>query len=76
MIQDFGKMLTIGVFISFLGSLFLLLPTLRAAQFVQSKGKTIRHQPKTDSQSFMHRALAKGARVTIKFRYAAGSAGA
>ncbi|MDD4461432.1 MAG: hydrophobe/amphiphile efflux-3 (HAE3) family transporter [Eubacteriales bacterium] len=69
MIQDFGKMLTIGVFISFLGSLFLLLPTLRAAQFVQSKGKTIRHQPKTDSQSFMHRALAKGARVTIKFRY-------
>ena len=69
MIQDFGKMLTIGVFISFLGSLFLLLPTLRAAQFVQNKGKTEKHQPKTDSHSFMHRALAKDARVTIKFRY-------
>lgn len=69
MIQDFGKMLTIGVFISFLGSLFLLLPTLRAAQFVQNKGKTEKYQPKTDSDSFMHRALAKGARVTIKFRY-------
>lgn len=69
MIQDFGKMLTIGVFISFLGSLFLLLPTLRAAQFVQSKGKTEKHKPKTDSNSFMHRALAKGARGTIKLRY-------
>ena len=28
MIQDFGKMLTLGVFISFLGSLFILLPIL------------------------------------------------
>ncbi|MHB1454279.1 MAG: hydrophobe/amphiphile efflux-3 (HAE3) family transporter [Saccharofermentanales bacterium] len=69
MIQDFGKMLTIGVFISFIGSLFLLLPTLRAAQFVQNKGKTEKHEPKTDSSSFMHRALAKGARITIRFRY-------
>jgi hydrophobe/amphiphile efflux-3 (HAE3) family protein len=69
MIQDFGKMLTIGVFISFLGSIFLLLPTLRAAQFVQNKGRTAKHQPKTDTHSFMHRALAKGARLTIKFRY-------
>ncbi|MHB8963229.1 MAG: efflux RND transporter permease subunit, partial [Saccharofermentanales bacterium] len=69
MIQDFGKMLTIGVFISFIGSLFLLLPTLRAAQFVQNKGETEKHAPKTDSSSFMHRALAKGARITIRFRY-------
>lgn len=69
MIQDFGKMLTIGVFISFLGSLFLLLPTLRAAQFVQNKGKDAQHKPLSNSHAFMHRFLAKGARFTIKFRY-------
>jgi len=69
MIKDFGKMLTIGVFISFLGSLFLLLPTLRVAQLVQNNGKTEKHQPKTDSNSFMYRALSKGALITIKFRY-------
>ncbi len=69
MIQDFGKMLTIGVFVSFLGSLFLLLPTLRAAQFVQNKGKSERYKPKTDQHSFVQRFLSKGASITIKFRY-------
>lgn len=69
MIKDFGKMLTIGVFISFLGSLFLLLPALRVAQLVQNNGKTEKHQPNADSHSFMYRVLAKGALVTIKFRY-------
>jgi len=69
MIKDFGKMLTIGVFISFLGSLFLLLPTLRVAQLVQNNGKTEKHQPKADSHSFLYRALSKGALITIKFRH-------
>lgn len=32
MIQDFGKMLTIGVVISFLGAMFILMPFLRAGQ--------------------------------------------
>lgn len=37
MIQDFGKMLTIGVTISFIGSLFLLMPVLGARDMVDSK---------------------------------------
>ena len=69
MIQDFGKMLTIGVFISFLGSIFLLLPTLRAAQFVQDKGKSEKYKKKIDEHSLMQRILSKGASLTIRFRY-------
>ena len=37
MIQDFGKMLTIGVVVSFLGSIFLLMPILAARDTVASK---------------------------------------
>ena len=37
MIQDFGKMLTIGVIVSFIGSIILLLPTLRARDLVNNK---------------------------------------
>lgn len=33
MIQDFGKMLTIGVVVAFLGSIFLLMPILKARDF-------------------------------------------
>lgn len=69
MIQDFGKMLTIGVFVSFLGSLFLLLPTLRAAQFVQNKGKSDKFRSKKNDHSFAQRILSKGASMTIRFRY-------
>ncbi len=69
MIQDFGKMLTIGVFVSFLGSLFILLPILRAAQFVQTNGKSKKVSLKDTSNSWFHRMLAKVARLTIKFRY-------
>ncbi len=37
MIQDFGKMLTIGVVVSFIGSVFLLLPILKARDLVDEK---------------------------------------
>lgn len=40
MIQDFGKMLTIGVIISFLGAIFILMPILRAGQDHETKVKT------------------------------------
>lgn len=70
MIQDFGKMLTIGVFISFLGSLFILLPTLRAAQFVQTNGDDKKQHVKDTSDSWFNTLLAKAARLTIKARYA------
>lgn len=39
MIQDFGKMLTIGVVVSFIGSIFLLMPILGARDAVASKAK-------------------------------------
>lgn len=39
MIQDFGKMLTIGVIVSFLGSMFLLMPVLDARDTVASKAR-------------------------------------
>ncbi|MDX9917762.1 MAG: hydrophobe/amphiphile efflux-3 (HAE3) family transporter [Gudongella sp.] len=37
MIQDFGKMLTIGVLVSFVGSIFLLMPILDARDTVAAK---------------------------------------
>lgn len=39
MIQDFGKMLTIGVIVSFIGSMFLLMPILGARDTVASKAR-------------------------------------
>jgi len=39
MIQDFGKMLTIGVIVSFIGSIFLLMPILGARDTVASKAR-------------------------------------
>ena len=39
MIQDFGKMLTIGVVISFLAALFILMPILRLGQMHEFKEK-------------------------------------
>lgn len=39
MIQDFGKMLTIGVVVSFIGSIFLLMPVLGARDTVTPKAK-------------------------------------
>ena len=41
MIQDFGKMLTIGVIVSFVGSIFLLFPILGARDMVTEKTKNI-----------------------------------
>ncbi len=39
MIQDFGKMLTIGVIVSFIGSIFLLMPILGARDTVAAKAR-------------------------------------
>ena len=69
MIQDFGKMLSIGVVVAFAGSIFLLLPTLRAAQFVQNKEKTDRYKPKalkSNPDTLFSTRLTKH---LIKFRY-------
>lgn len=42
MIQDFGKMLTIGVIVSFIGSIFLLMPILGARDTVAAKARDFR----------------------------------
>jgi hydrophobe/amphiphile efflux-3 (HAE3) family protein len=42
MIQDFGKMITIGVIVSFIGSIFLLMPVLSARDTVASKARDFR----------------------------------
>lgn len=42
MIQDFGKMLTIGVIVSFIGSIFLLMPVLGARDTVASKARNFK----------------------------------
>ena len=39
MIQDFGKMLTIGVIISFIGSIFLLMPILKSRDLLEEKSE-------------------------------------
>lgn len=50
MIQDFGKMLTIGVIVSFLGSIFLLLPIIQI-------GKLNDHPVKTMAKKDQHNTI-------------------
>lgn len=65
MIQDFGKMLTIGVIISFIGSIFLLMPILHL------RGKlNIQRQYTVESLNkvtFLDRILKFATRVVIKY---------
>jgi len=70
MIQDFGKMLTIGVIISFLGSIFLLLPIL----FMKHKNDTQTQQPSVSAQepaaikeTILDRVLRVSTKKVIKF---------
>lgn len=66
MIQDFGKMLTIGVIISFIGSIFLLMPVLTARDIVDNKPNEINHED-MEEQSFIDRLLGGTAKFVTKF---------
>lgn len=66
MIKDFGKMLTIGVIISFIGSIFLLMPVLRARDIVDNKEATA-HNEKIEKESFIDRLLGGTAKFVTKF---------
>jgi uncharacterized protein len=67
MIQDFGKMLTIGVIISFLGSIFLLFPILHiGSQNEKNNDPTKQSIQKVASEGFMNRFLASTTRLMIK----------
>ncbi|MGO1469319.1 MAG: hydrophobe/amphiphile efflux-3 (HAE3) family transporter [Tissierella sp.] len=51
MIQDFGKMLTIGVVVSFLVSIFLLMPILRIRDLYNPVSKHIKSDTKSSSDA-------------------------
>ncbi len=69
-IQDFGKMLTIGVIISFLGSIFLLLPILfmRHKNDIQKEQPAVTAQvPATKEETILERALKRTTKNVIRF---------
>lgn len=64
MIQDFGKMLTIGVIVSFLGSIFLLLPIIQIGKLNDhSVKKTIK---KENNSSILDRFFINLTKYTLK----------
>lgn len=71
MIQDFGKMLTLGVIISFLGSIFLLLPILHiGSQNVVKPKKLVSESAITHRESRkMDRLLSSTTRWMIRFGF-------
>ncbi len=65
MIKDFGKMLTIGVVISFIGSIFLLMPILRIRD---TTGEKIReHKDMEEKETRLDRALQGSTRFVLKY---------
>lgn len=64
MIQDFGKMLTIGVLVSFIGSIFLLLPILKSRDLVDNKENVDASYMKS---SFMEKLLSSIGKFSMKF---------
>lgn len=71
MIRDFGKMLTLGVIISFLGSLFLLLPILQIRKIVTVPQQKSRINPGSQLAAFPQKnRLAQGfTQGILKLRY-------
>lgn len=65
MIQDFGKMLTIGVVVSFVGSIFLLMPVLAARDTVASKEGDVRNKD-YDKPTVLDKILGATGKVVTK----------
>lgn len=66
MIQDFGKMLTIGMAVSFIVALFILLPILFLRESIFSKDKEVK--VKTSKNKF-EKAMIKVTKFALKFKY-------
>ena len=64
MIQDFGKMLTIGVIVSFLGSIFLLLPIIQIGKLNDHPVQTM--AKKDEHNTFLDRFFRSMTRLTLK----------
>ncbi len=65
MIQDFGKMLTIGVLVSFIGSIFLLMPVLGARDTVASKANEFKTED-YNKPTLLDKMLGATGKVVIK----------
>lgn len=66
MIRDFGKMLTIGVIISFIGSIFLLMPVLTSRDLYDVKSKK-KLKALSDKPTLLDRILEFNTKVVTKF---------
>jgi len=66
MIQDFGKMLTIGVIISFLGSIFILFPILHIGSQNEKATRITKTEEKLKNAGVMDKFLASTTRLMIK----------
>ncbi len=66
MIQDFGKMLTIGVVVSFIGSIFLLMPILGARDIVASKARDSKAKD-YNKPTIIDRILGATGKIVTKF---------
>ena len=66
MIRDFGKMLTIGVIISFIGSIFLLMPVLTSRDLFDGKSKK-KLKVASDKATLLDRLLEFNTKVVTKF---------
>jgi len=66
MIQDFGKMLTIGVVASFMGSIFLLMPVLNLRDLFNPKSLS-KNSGDSQDNSLMGRFLGGTANIVTKF---------
>ncbi len=69
MIQDFGKMLTLGVIISFLGSLFILLPILHIRKNVTDHKGTAKVQAQIKNGSGLKNMLSGMTKGVLKLKY-------
>jgi len=69
MIQDFGKMLTLGVIISFLGSLFILLPILHIRKNVTAHKDRDKVQTETKTGSGLKNILSGLTKGVLKLKY-------
>lgn len=67
MIRDFGKMLTIGVIVSFIGSVMLLLPILTARDIFDQKTNRSFKAP-DDKKTMVDKILEKTATFVIKYK--------
>ncbi|MCB2287124.1 hydrophobe/amphiphile efflux-3 (HAE3) family transporter [Clostridium algidicarnis] len=70
MIQEFGKMLTIGVIISFLGSIFLLMPILNLRQKINKKYEINTESSKkeiVEKETLLDSILKNSTKIVIRF---------